>query len=503
MMNPTLRFQNNKCFFQMLNRCCPIDLSAYIPLECNREHFPVYLEKYKLEKKEYQLKGGEWLIERECGDNPHGGVRGGLLADEMGLGKTIQLIGCMVSNPLPCTLVVLPVALIDQWQQQFLKYSPYKPVIYHAEKKKRYSLEDLRGASVIITSYGHICESEGKTNVFHQLSFDRVVFDEAHHMRNPLTKKFKGAKLIKARVRWLLTGTPIQNSLSDFASLCTLMGYPKNICANKESMNEVIRCSVLKRTKYSVGLSLVPPKLHHVVVPWGSDEEKWLAEDIHRTFTILKENFGERQSHSISGELTSSAFAMLVRARQACISASLMGDLVRQFIREGYIDDSDYDIAEAMKHHSKIDAVCHKLIERKGNARRKLVFCHYSGEIDLIRKQLTAAGMVVGVFDGRTPKKGRDELLKNMELEVLILQIATGSEGLNLQHYTETYFVSAHWNPALEDQAVARCHRIGQLEDVEVFRFEMAPFGKSCNIEQYCKTVQDDKRKLYAVLDLE
>ena len=93
-----------------------------------------------------------------------------------------------------------------------MKYSPYKPVIYHAEKKKRYSLEDLRGASVIITSYGHICESEGKTNVFHQLSFDRVVFDEAHHMRNPLTKKFKGAKLIKARVRWLLTGTPIQNS---------------------------------------------------------------------------------------------------------------------------------------------------------------------------------------------------------------------------------------------------------------------------------------------------
>ena len=86
---------------------------------------------------------------------------------------------------------------------------------------------------------------------------------------------------------------------------------------------------------------------------------------------------------------------------------------------------------------------------------------------------------------------------------MLILQIATGSEGLNLQHYTETYFVSAHWNPALEDQAVARCHRIGQLEDVEVFRFEMAPFGKSCNIEQYCKTVQDDKRKLYAVLDLE
>ena len=143
------------------------------------------------------------------------------------------------------------------------------------------------------------------------------------------------------------------------------------------------------------------------------------------------------------------------------------------------------------------------LIERRDNGRRKLVFCHYRGEIDLIVKQVCEAGMKVGVFDGRTPKKVREELLKDLELDVLVLQIASGSEGLNLQHYKETYFVSAHWNPALEDQAVARCHRIGQLDDVEVFRFEMEPFGNSRNIEQYCKGVQDRKRELYTVLDLE
>ena len=281
------------------------------------------------------------------------------------------------------------------------------------------------------------------------------------------------------------------------------MGYPRTICGTQQSMNEVIRESVLKRTKCMVGLALSPPKLHEVVVPWGSNEERWLAEDIHRAFTILKEDYGERVSHSISGRFTGSSFAMLVRARQACISASLMSGLVKLFIQEGLIGDGDYDISEAMKYHSKIDAVCSKLIERRGNSRRKLVFCHYRGEIDLIEKQLCDAGVKVGVFDGRTPKKARDQLLKDLELDVLILQISTGSEGLNLQHYTETYFVSAHWNPALEDQAIARCHRIGQHEDVEVFRFEMAPFGVSRNIEQYCKETQGLKRELYAVLDLE
>ena len=497
--NPTLRIRSGACYLEMAHTQCPVDLSAYIPLECKREYFPVYLREYNLDEKEYQVIGAHWLIERECRMDPYCGVRGGLLADEMGLGKTILIIGTMVANPLSRTLIVLPVSLMDQWREQFMKYSPYVPIIYqyHAWKRKQYSLNDLRAAKVIITSYGHI-NKHRDGNVLHYLKFDRVVFDEAHHMRNPRTKKFKGAKRIQAPIRWLVTGTPIHNSLQDFASLCILMGYPKSI-----GMDDIIRRSVLKRTKYMVGLSLTPPKLHQVVVPWGSDEERWLAEDIHRAFTILKEEHGERKSHSISGRLTNSPFTMLLRARQACISASLMGGLVKEFIKEGLIEKSDYDIAEAMKYHSKIDAVCNMLIERRGNERRKLVFCHYRGEIDLIENKVFEAGMKVGVFDGRTPRKEREELLKNMDMDVLVLQIATGSEGLNLQHYKEAYFVSAHWNPALEDQAVARCHRIGQLDDVEVFRFEMEPFGRSQNIEQYCKGVQNRKRKLYEVLDLE
>ena len=501
-MIPTLRIRSGACYLELKNQKCPVDLSAYIPLECKREYFQVFLREYDLDEKEYQVAGAQWLIERECQLNPYCGVRGGLLADEMGLGKTIQIIGTMVANPLPRTLIVLPVALMEQWREQFVKYSPYVPIIYHAWKRKKYSLSDLRAAKVIITSYGHINEQRD-VNILHYVRFDRVVFDEAHHMRNPKTKKFKGAKRIQAPIRWFLTGTPIHNSLQDFASLCILMGYPRTICATRESLNDVIRRSVLKRTKYTVGLSLTPPKLHQVVVPWGSDEERWLAEDIHRAFTILKENHGERRSHSISGRLTDSSFTMLLRARQACISASLMGGLVTEFIQEGLIDKGDYDITEALKYHSKIDAVCQMLIERRENGRRKLVFCHYRGEIDLIAKQVCEAGMKVGVFDGRTLKKERDGLLKDMQLDVLVLQIASGSEGLNLQHYKETYFVSAHWNPALEDQAVARCHRIGQLDDVEVFRFEMEPFGNSRNIEQYCKGVQDLKRELYTVLDLE
>ena len=150
--------------------------------------------------------------------------------------------------------------------------------------------------------------------------------------------------------------------------------------------------------------------------------------------------------------------------------------------------------------------------ERKENNNKKIVFCHYRGEIDIIASRLTVLGINVSKFDGRTSKKDRKEKLIN-PVDVLILQINTACEGLNLQDYNEIYFVSPHWNPAIEDQAIARCHRIGQRREVEVFRFQMSgsEFAATTDgeeedddctktLEEYCLEVQDNKRNMREIM---
>ena len=134
---------------------------------------------------------------------------------------------------------------------------------------------------------------------------------------------------------------------------------------------------------------------------------------------------------------------------------------------------------EDENYSSKISKVVKTILSRKDNGKRKIVFCHFRGEIDYIQSRLTTAfpSLVVRYLDGRTKESERRQILApDAAIDVLILQIQTCCEGLNLQQFSEVYFVSPDWNPSVEDQAIARCHRFGQTEPVVVFRFVMAPF---------------------------
>jgi SNF2 family DNA or RNA helicase len=182
-----------------------------------------------------------------------------------------------------------------------------------------------------------------------------------------------------------------------------------------------------------------------------------------------------------------------------------MPDLLRKnmelFCRMGWINDESM---EALKYSSKLDAVIELMLERKDNNKGKIVFCHFQSEIDAIAGRLLQGGMQkVVTYDGRN--SGGHNLATLAEpADALVIQIQTGCEGLNLQHnFSEIYFVSPHWNPCVEDQAIARCHRIGQTKPVDVFKFEMRGFKKDdtseldpITLEKYVNKIQDIKRDI-------
>mgnify|MGYP005647224549 CR=1 FL=1 len=156
------------------------------------------------------------------------------------------------------------------------------------------------------------------------------------------------------------------------------------------------------------------------------------------------------------------------------------------------------DSISGVSYNSKMDNVVDVIVRRKDNGHRKILFTNFKGEIDYLVEKLTAYGLRTDFIDGRV-SKGKRAAILSKELDVLILQIKTGNEGLNLQEYSEVYFVTPNWNPKVEEQAIARCHRLGQTKKVNVFRFVMNSFDeqlKTQNIEMYSEFVQNEKKDM-------
>ena len=361
----------------------------------------------------------------------------------------------------------------------------------------------IEEADVVITTYGKTLTRKNDSeqdipNDLYDVQWDRVVFDEAHHLRNSGTSRFIGANKINGKIRWLITGTPIQNRFSDFYSLCENMGIKQETYQDEKLITWIAKNYIIKRTKKDAGIDLPPVTVHTEKADWKSEKEQDLSEQIHSLlpFTqVRKETGGIKPSVSALGGQSQSILPYLIRARQACIYPELVKKAIEKYIKDGLIDD-DPDFLEAINSSSKIDQVVKTIDERKNNTRNKLIFCHFRGEIDILHEKISKLGLDVKTFDGRTSHNQRNEILENA-CDVLILQIQTGCEGLNLQQFSEVYFVSPHWNPAVEDQAIARCHRIGQKSQVDVFRFTMDNFGSTTiNIENHSNNLQDIKRDI-------
>jgi SNF2 family DNA or RNA helicase len=475
-------------------------------IETRMDMFKKYLDRTNMDHKQYQYDGVRWCLNNELRPDPPCGVRGGFIADEMGLGKTIMMIGLMYSNFMSRTLIIVPPILIDQWFVQIYRTTGHKALIYHGEDKKTIMEEELEAARIVISTYGAITLTkkqiaDKQLTMLHRVSWSRIVFDEAHHLRNSKTTRYIGARLLQAQVRWMVSGTPVQNSKKDFYSLCAMIRLPASFYTETDNLR-LLACSfILKRTKKQVGIQITDIHLDKNVVDWASSKERDLSEEIHSALSFSRVNpIKGHNKQVVTTFRQRGVLTLLLRAKQSCIYPKLISKELDKLIQQGFLSDySSYK--EAFDHSSKLNAAINSILERKDNGSGKLIFCHFREEIDEIAQRLRAGGMTkVATFDGRTSNGKRYDIL-NEKNDALVLQIQTGCEGLNLQeNYSEIYFISPHWNPAVEDQAIARCHRIGQTKPVYVQRFEMSPFTteedevSTKTIDKYVGDVQEGKR---------
>ena len=432
--------------------------------------------------------------------------KGGGCFDDMGVGKTIQILGLIECNVLENSLIIMPVALIEQWVRAIRSISKIEPLIYHGKHKKGIDRRMLEESLITVTSYNTLVSElpkvkDASIKPIYGVKWGRIICDEAHHVRNMNTRMHTAVMALKADIRWVFTGTPIQNNKDDFYGLCNIMGLKPSYYKNEANLMDLARTYLIKRTKEDVGIKLPELRVNRIKVEWENEKEKEIAKALHNNLKFSGVSLDE-SSEGVRNmpEMNSSHFAKLMRSRQVCILPEMVADSLPTI----YDKEKLAYVSEALSSSSKVNAVVKHIAERKDNGRRKLMFCHFRDEMSRFEEELTRIGLNVAILDGRTPQKERERILTSNEIDVLILQVNTCCEGLNLQQYKEMYFVTLHWNPAVHDQAVGRCYRLGQTEEVDVFIFEMAGFddeGTTKTVDTYVGEVQDNKRELCSELD--
>lgn len=398
---------------------------------------------------------------------------GGILADDMGLGKTLQVLTFLnqhrLENNNTWSLVVVPTSLSFNWESEAKKFTPDLDVELFNSAKKEDLLKTVNSKNkVIITTYGLLTEHE---DFFTQIPWDTVVFDEAQNLKNLSSKRTSSARLLKAKFKLALSGTPLENNFMDFFSLTDLvlpgsMGSYRNFQEmfgtgktidplDVQHIKRKMKPIVLRRTKESVNLNL--PRKSEESLRFDFSEKQI---EIYKNLAIAH-NDQVTQLINEKGQ-TSSQLAMLtalLRLRQACS------------------DPSGIPHVKYTENTPKVSHIIECVKEHIDEGKSVLIFTQFLATLDKLSHHFTKENVPFFTMHGSISGKARREILdkfQNSEQpQVLLMTLKTGGVGLNLTKASVVYHIEPWWNPAVENQATDRSHRLGQKNEVQVYRLLM------------------------------
>ena len=378
---------------------------------------------------------------------------GGILADEMGLGKTIQTIAFLLSNKDKKSIVITPTALIYNWKNELEKFAPTLKVgLLHAAKSERGKiLDNIDNYDVILTTY---TTYKNDIDKYKNINFDYCIIDEAQNIKNPDAIITKAIKNVNAKVKFALTGTPIENNLMELWSIFDFImpGYLynkskfKSIFVNNDKniieLKNLIKPFILRRTKKEV-ITELPDKIEQKII---IDLEKEHKRAYKGYVNLITRKIKENNQDNIT------VFSYLTKLRQLCLSPELM-------------------VKNYQGKNSKLDVLIN--IINDSSDEKILVFSQFTKVLEVIGKRLNEENISYSYLDGKTSAKDRVKLVEEFNTnnnKVFLISLKAGGTGLNLTSANIVVHFDPWWNPAVEDQASDRAHRIGQKNVVNVIK---------------------------------
>jgi superfamily II DNA or RNA helicase len=442
---------------------------------------PIALGSLEEALRPYQKQGVYWM--NFLAKNGLGGV----LADEMGLGKTVQALALLRALGGKA-LVVCPSSLVYNWEREAAKFTPDRRCLA-IEGSNRQALfgKPLADADLVVTSYALIRRD---LELYRNTEFAAAVLDEAHHIKNPETQNAQAAFSIRAEHRFALTGTPIENSLRDIWSLMHFLmpgylgsrndfreRYEKPVATDpagpeQQRLIKRLRPFILRRTKKKVASEL-PDKIVQVSYCELTEAQKQVYAEL---LSSARRQASELAGSKDQGKRRIAVLTALLRLRQACCDLRLLGDLT-----------TDADQASA-----KLELLGELLSEAIDGGHRVLVFSQFVTMLQLAREKLIANGIESCYLDGSTKDRGREvDRFQNGDAPVFLISLKAGGTGLNLTAADTVVHFDPWWNPAVEDQATDRAHRIGQEKVVTAYK--LIARG---TVEEKILSLQAKKREL-------
>jgi len=419
----------------------------------------------KAELRSYQQEGLSWLVFLQ----KHG--IGGILADDMGLGKTLQTLSLLlldkergVETP---SLAVLPTSLLHNWLNEAKKFAPDLKVMIHSGINRNKDLGHFSDYDLVLTTYGIVRQD---LDILVQFPFHYLILDESQMIKNPTSKTAKAVKKLIARHRLSLTGTPIENTVMDIWSQMAFLNpgllgnenffkkfYVQPIEKSKDpvrtaKLRRIIYPFILRRKKRQVEKEL-PPKIERLHYCGMDERQADLYEKTrnqYRNYLLELVNSGGYKRNKLN------LLAGLQKLRQIAIHPKL-------------VEFDEYELKESGK-YLEIKRMVYEVISKKSKV---LIFSQFVKTLQLLKNDLDKEGIAYSYLDGSTKDRNKvvDTFQTSKDIPIFLISLKAGGVGLNLTSADYVFILDPWWNPAVENQAIDRSHRIGQTKTVFYYKF--------------------------------